>query len=299
MIHPSERVFFQKLFANHILPQTLAESRERLMHLPSRFPQECVENSQDFTIRARDGFPIPIALYNAHLPPEAPLVIYMMGNGYIYDLFAVNRLIAGRMAQYAAVRVAVINMRLAPENPLPRAIQDAYDAVATLAVPGVSLSLVGFCSGASCALAVTHEAFARQSFFVKHLILLNGMYDLTFGPQDYQSYDAKDLSLSAESVRFIVTQQGLSSQEKQDPRYSPLWHQDFSFLPQTTLLVAQYDRNRSCSEAFYKKVHAYNPGIIHKIELEGQTHNSILFYPLIPGILDPARIIMQVLEEEQ
>ena len=255
------------------------------------------------TIIARDGYLIPIRIYNHQLPDDSPVFIYYMGNGYIYDLFKLNSLVCSLIAEHCAVKIVIADMRLAPENPLPTAINDGYDVAKFIATnpqflmcEPSKITLGGFCSGAACAIAVADLAHRQNEFRLKHLILLNGLFDLTFKNQDYSDYEQEDKSFSKELLDYIITQQNIPNDQLTDVLFSPLYHEKLDHLPATTMIVAEYDRNRSSSEAFYTKLKNNNVDVRRKVLL-GQSHNTIIFRSVDDENDDPVKVISNTLNE--
>ena len=251
----------------------------------------------------RDGYKISFTIYNHDLPLDAPVLFYFMGNGYIYDLYKVNSLICSRIAAYSKAKVIIANTRLAPEYPLPTAIYDGYDTIKyVLSSPQKfnigqkNTMLAGYCTGATCAVAISNLAHASKEFTINRLILLNGIYDLTHSNQDYSIYEKEDISFSKEMLDYIIQQQNINESSKLDTLYSPIFGENFDYMPAVSLIVAEHDRNRSSTEAFYTKLRQH--GIpAKKIILKGQTHNTIIFFNEIyqNPEKDPAKIIATII----
>ncbi len=288
----------------HINTISIHESRLKVANAFKEVGESTSVPYYDEKFLTRDGYHLSLRIYNYHLPPNSPIFIYYMGNGYIYDLFQINSNICSRIAENSAIKIGIVNSRLAPEKPLPIAIYDSYDAVKYIAthadhfkIDPNKITIGGFCSGATCAIAVADIAFKEKIFKINHLILLNGIYDLTYTHNHYVTYEEKDKSFTKEALDYIIEKQNLSVKDRYNPLYSPLYHKTLSHLPSTTILVAEYDRNRSNSAAFYEKLNA-DKVQVEEIILSGQTHNTIIFRTDNEDNEDPAIIIANILKKK-
>lgn len=279
---------------------TLEESRRSVNDLIWLAGKEEAIPYIDILAQARDNYEIPVRIYNSHLDNHAPLFVYFMGNAYLYDLFKVNAIICSRIAKNSRSKIILVNTRLAPENPLPKPIYDAYDALKWLVLHHKALSLNcdaitlgGYSSGAACALAVASMAFRKIS--IKNLILLNGLYDLTFSSQAYYEAEKEDYSINEEFFNFIIENQRIDKDKYKDPMYSPVFYKDFQFASKIILLVAEHDRLRSQTELFFERLIQLKVKV-EKVILPGQTHNTILYYDVYKKSNDPAKTMGLIID---
>lgn len=257
---------------------------------------------QNTSISARDGFQIPVRIYNHHLSHKTPVLIFYVGNGYVVDLFEINCIAASRVAKFSGYRIVIANTRLAPEFPLPKSIEDAYDVTQFIAqnfelfnVEKKGIIVGGICSGAHCAAVITNLARADNSFNIHHQVLLNGYYDLTNSCLDFIEHEKKDMMLSRSVLSYLSQHYGLSHNELNEPMYSPYLEKNLASLPKTTFIIAEYDGTRGDSESYYKKL-LKSDTLVEKIILPGQTHNTFLLREALSGGVDPARVIADVIK---
>lgn len=307
-VNPSELVFYTKLLkqSSEKIPKplgetTLTESRASIASIEWLARKEASTPYIDTAITSRDKFNIPIRIYNYDASRDMPVFIYLTGNGYIYDLFKINCSICSNIAQLFKGKVVSINIRLAPEHPLPMSIYDAYDVIKYLFnypeqfnINATKIILGGFCSGATSAVGIAELAYQSKDFSLNHLILLNGIYDITFKHKEYLQYENNDISFTEDFLNYVIKKQNIPLHQHTLPLYSPLYSQNLSNIPPTTIIVAEYDRNRSSSEAFYLKLISSNV-LANKIILPGQVHNTILFPYIIKKSLDPINVISHLL----
>ena len=207
-----------------------------------------------------------------------------------------------RIAAYADVKVIVPNLRLAPEFPLPKPIDDAYDVFKYIALHPEKFNIDpnktmigGFSSGAHAAACVSNLVKNDPKLKILHQILLNGCYDLTCSTHDYDEYEKQEGMLTREVYHYIVSFWGIPTNEFSNPRFSPYHEKEFSHLPVTTILVGEYDGLRNDSEVYYSKLKQHGVNV-EKIILPGQTHNTAALRKVMTDGEDPAKTIADIIK---
>ncbi len=309
-VNVTEQKFFAELEiaakANPPKPlseQTLAEFREGANGFLDYAGASANISVFNTTIAARDGYQIPIRIYNNDLPAKSAVLIMFPGCGYIVDLFESNAIAASRIAKFAGIKVIMVNFRLAPENPLPTSIYDGFDVTKYVAIHANDFNIDpdkifvgGLSSGGHCAAAVTNLARKDPELKIFHQILLNSCFDLTRSNHEYDSYEKEDKMLNQETVAYIFKTYGLQPEDYTKPIFSP-FYDDLSDLPSTTIMVGEYDGIRNDSEAYYKKLKAAG-NQVEKIILQGQTHNTIILRGVISDGEDPAAVVSKVIQKK-
>lgn len=260
-------------------------------------------NYKEQAISARDGYQIPIRIYNNDINKITPAIIMYPGCGYIIDLFESNAIACSRIAKFSGVRVILVNFRLAPEHPLPTAIYDGYDATKYIITHAEEFKIDpdrifigGISSGANCAAVISNLARNDNEIKINHQILLNGNFDLTESNHEYDAYEKEDKICTREITKFITKNYGLKPEEYKNPLFSPYYETDLSNLPPTTFIIAEYDGVRNDSEAYYKKVKAAG-NQVEKIILAGQTHNTLILREAMSDGEDPAKVIADTISK--
>jgi acetyl esterase len=257
----------------------------------------------DRVVPARDGYPIPIRIYNNDLKEKSPILIFYPGCGYVLPLFEANAIAASRIADHAKIKVIVVDYRLAPEFPFPTSMYDGYDATLYIAthaeefgIDSAKIFVSGVSSGAHCAATVSYLAWNNQQFKIHHQILLNGMFDLNQTHHEFDDYEKEDLICNRDAATYIFKQYGIESKDYSNPLFSPYSVAEFSGFPSTTILVGEYDGMRNDSEAYYLKLK--NADIsVNKMVLPGQTHNTMIMRKVMSDGVDPAETIAEVIKQ--
>ena len=91
---------------------------------------------EDFTLTARDGYPIAARLYADSHDPKLPALVYYHGGGFTLGSIASHDGVCRQIARHGGTAVVSIDYRLAPQWRFPTAVHDAWDALEALARNG-------------------------------------------------------------------------------------------------------------------------------------------------------------------
>lgn len=260
---------------------------------------ESIAMKDDF-ILARDGYLIPIRIFNSDAIATGSVLIMFPGGGYVMNTFAANTIVCSRIAKYSGLKVILVNYRLTPENPMPTPMMDALDATLYIAnhadefkLDPDKLAIAGFSAGAHCAAVISNLAQTKKDLKIKQQILLNGPYDAALNKRDYVEYESQDFMVSRAVINYIYKLWRLPDTELYSPLYSPYYETNLNKLPKTTILVAEFDGMRSDSEMYFQKLKT-NGCQVSKLVLPGQCHHTILLRGAIQDVKDPAEVIAEI-----
>ncbi len=309
-VNPSELKFFDYLAEesakNPLKPfdeRTIEEFREA-GDLFNQFTGPYADvDYEDITIRARDGYAIPVRIFNSELTQISPILVMYPGCGYVGNLYKANAVACSRIAKYAGIKVALVYYRLTPEYPLPTPIYDGFDATKYLSINAERLSINpekiiigGLSSGAHCAAVISSLARNDQQLKISQQILINGVYDLAKTHSDYAEYEKYDQLMARAGLDYVVNNYWGINKQFKNPLFSPYHEDNLSQIPQTTIIVGEYDGLRSDSEAYY--VQLKNAGVtVNKIVLTGQTHCPLIMREVMTDGDDPAQVIADVINQ--
>lgn len=249
---------------------------------------------EDKTILCHDGHGLRLRCYEV-TNTIRPLIIFLPGNGFLYDLFEANHSIISKIATKSGCHAVMVDYRLAPEYPYPNALEDAIEAVNFIfnniklfKADIKKIILAGYSSGANLAAVITNRIRYDSIRPIFHQFLISGAYDYTNSLHEYDEFSCQDKLLSPGEAQFSFDSYCNKSNRK-EPSCSPFWEPDLSGLPPTTIMVAEYDGGRSQSEAYVLKlIEAKNK--VTKIVLPGQTHGTILYRKALKDGKDPALV---------
>ncbi|KAI0124106.1 Alpha/Beta hydrolase protein [Xylariales sp. AK1849] len=134
------------------------------------FPDSAELIIEDSVFSARDGYQIPIRTYKPVSPPNAgsPLVVIFHGGGFTLGDVETEEGSCHNFCKQLGCTVVNVAYRLAPENPFPTPVNDAYDSVKWAAANASKLGAnpdAGFLLGAVSAganLALVSATLARD-----------------------------------------------------------------------------------------------------------------------------------------
>lgn len=305
-INPSDVKFFNWLHditdstkINTVPDINIIRSQNKKLNVFVDSPADIEFN--DIQIPSRNGNSIRLRYYHSSHESK-PLIIYLPGNGFIYDLFEANHSIISKIAKYTGCHAIMIDYRLAPEHPYPAPLEDAIDAINYLFdnltkfhADKSKIILSGYSSGANLAAVITNQSRNNSKISIYHQLLISGAYDYTNSLHDYDDFGIQDRMLSPDEALFSFNAY-CSDNERTNPTCSPYWETDLSGLPKTTIIVAEYDGGRSQSEGYAKKLIDANNDVT-KIVLPGQTHGSILYRKALSDGEDPAIVAAEQIKK--
>jgi acetyl esterase len=189
--------------------------------------------------------------------------VYLHGGGWVIGSVATHDPFCRLLSEAAAVIVASVEYRLAPEHPYPAAVMDTLSAVhwaaenaAEWGGDAARLALGGDSAGANLAAAAANRLCATAEGHALRALLL--LYPATDHPSaGHASYteNATGYGLEANLMRWYWEQYapGISPD---DPDSSPLRLHKVPRLPPTLIATAEYDVLRDEGLAYAEKLEA-------------------------------------------
>jgi acetyl esterase len=101
---------------------------------------QATERVESFSVKARDGFDIPVRLY-APTGTDLPVLVYFHGGGFTIGSIATHDALCRQLGHLAGCAVLSVDYRLAPEHKFPTAQDDAWDVVQWVARAGAGMHL--------------------------------------------------------------------------------------------------------------------------------------------------------------
>jgi acetyl esterase len=229
---------------------------------------------QDAEIPARIYRPIVGATRTAPLP----VIVFYHGGGFVVGSIDIFDSLARSLANAATAIVVSVGYRLAPANPYPAAVEDAYAALEWVsenisAVGGDATKLVvaGESAGGNLAAVVALKARDERGPSIAGQILYYPALDFT--DTDYPSrtkfIDGYGLSTEA----GLAFQQAYAGHvvDKSEPYLSPMHAPSLANLPPTLMVTAGFDPLTDTCTAYTERlqtdgaaaIRRHFPGMIH------------------------------------
>lgn len=218
-------------------------------------------------------------------PPVAegtslPVVLYFHGGGYVLGGIEESEAEARRFAAETPALVVSASYRLAPEDPFPAAVTDAYDALLWTAHnagrwggDATRLAVAGNSAGAGLAAAAARLAVTEGGPRIALAILLCPWLDLTLSQPSVAAF-GQGYGLDRADLQWFVDCYAGAAKDGigvRDPLISPALHKAPSGMPPAAILAAGCDPLRDEAGRFAERLEsaggrvtfAVAPGMIH------------------------------------
>lgn len=222
-----------------------------------------VERIEDRTIDGPGG-PIKVRVYTPKTrgPGEGPLplLVYFHGGGWVVGSIETHDGLCRAIANEGPAIVASVDYRLAPENPFPAAVEDAYAAVCALHREAVALGgdpsrmgVGGDSAGGNIAAVVCMLIRDRGGPSLAWQLLAYPVIDCDLDTPSYREC-ADGFGLSRDEMAWYWDQYAATAQERIHPQVSPLRADNLRGLPPAFVLTAEYDVLRDEAERYAERL---------------------------------------------
>lgn len=265
------------------------------------------ENFTDLHFQTSDGKSVQAKHYRPKNfdADQGATVIFLPGNGFLFDMTAAHLPGVARLALAASCQVILLNTPLAPEHSAQQINQQCYEVVKTIFDDALlfnidknNMLLAGYSCGGNIACNILKKSSTDPDIKFNQLILLSPSLDIslkTFIDNPYTKYQEKDETVVFENLQFI-TQSYYQDNDPTDPFISPLYETDFNHLPPITIILAEYDADRGVGHAYAEKLKAASVEVQVKI-CAGQIHNYFIARGVLNDEPDPALVMAEVILE--
>ena len=205
-----------------------------------------------------------------------PILLFFHGGGWVTESVENYDRVCSRMAQATAHIVVSVEYRLAPEHKFPIPLEDCYAAAKALYMNQLILNtdpekitIIGDSAGGNLAAAVCLKARNTGDFTPKKQILIypavNNCYTAKSPYRSVQE-NGEDYLLTAVKMEDYLTLYESCAEDRNNPYFSPLMEKDYTNLPDTLILTAEFDPLRDEGEEYGKRLkEAGNHVEIHRI----------------------------------
>ena len=186
--------------------------------------------------------------YDAHA-----VVLYFHGGGFVFGSLDSHDDICAEICHRTGYEVLSVDYRLAPEHPYPAAFDDALAAFRWASNSyNLPILLAGDSAGACLAAWVSQQTRTSPDRPMGQVLI----YPLLGGDQTIGSYrtHAKAPGLTTEQVSDYLGMLFGEEGEAQNGDALPLQQEDFSNLPPTVAITAQYDPLASDGETYCARI---------------------------------------------
>jgi acetyl esterase/lipase len=264
--------------ANHPLP-LLEDNHKGVTETDSKF-------------FASDGYEVPIRIYHPPSIPEggSPLMVFFHGGGFCLGGLNWNQVLIRDACYTFGLVVMHIDYRLAPENPYPVGLNDAWEGVQWAYKNAETLKATltrgfivgGISAGANLAAVISHRALESDIKLTGVFLSVPTVCSAEFIPEKYkESFFSFEQNINApglswDDIKFYID---TYNPDHSAPDFSPLlWPTGHNGLPPTYIQIAGLDPLRD--EAFIYDCEMKAAGVKTKVDVyPGMPHAFWLLAP--------------------
>ncbi len=259
------------------------------MRLSLRSTKFNVEKASYQDIVTDDGITLRCYSPNGYAATDKlPAVIYIPANAYVINRLDTNNDYCSLLANKLQMKIIGVSHRLIPEHKFPKFLYDCLDSIKwiyarseLLHLQHDKLSLWGESSGATIAVTSTHLLRDEGLPIIKYLTLFYPMLDRVTVFPSKKAFE-QGYMLDKPFIDWLDANAFTPSQDRRDPKVSPLFATSFENLPPTTMITAECDPLRDEGEAYVEKLRAAKVTVNAK-RFEGTIHCFMRFYPKLPA----------------
>jgi len=214
------------------------------------YPDGVSAENKIITLRDRK---ITVRRYRAMRYDAHALVIYYHGGGFVVGGLDSHDDVCAEICHRTGYEVLAVDYRLAPEHPHPAAFEDALAAFRRVADGyDIPIVLAGDSAGGNLAAAVSHAARRGPTRPIGQVLIYPLLGDDTTGGTYRQHADAPMLTLR--DLDFYRRIRTAGREIGDDPTFAPLADSDFSGLPPTVVVSAEFDPLTGDGDAYCNRI---------------------------------------------
>ncbi len=293
--HPQVQAVLQMIDDQPVPPThavSVEEARNQLEAMAAmRGDGEEVAAVENFDIQGPGGA-LPVRLYQPDGDGPHPVLVYFHGGGFVIGSLKTHDSLCRSVTNAADCAVLSVDYRLAPENPFPAAVEDAYAAVSWVAEHGEHIdvdtdriAVGGDSAGANLSAATTLAVQDRGGPDLAHQALIYPAVSSPVLGEDFDSYEenAEGYFLETESMEWFVEQYVHDEIHLRNEYFAPLLAEDLSGVPSATILTAEFDPLRDEGTVYADRLEADGVDVTHD-HYEDMIHG----FASMVGVVDAA-----------
>lgn len=276
----------------------IAEVRKLMEENPILQTQEEIFKSSDFKIE-REDHEIACRIYEPENSNES-LIIYYHGGGFVFGSLDSNEGFCRRLANSSGCRVLSVDYRLAPENPFPAGVNDAFDAfnwayehASDLGIQSSRIAVCGDSAGGNLA-AVTCLMLRDRKMSMPRLQVL--LYPALAA--DLSSHSMNEFGdgyfLTREQMEWFHDCYTSKKEDNLNPYLWPIIHENHSDLPEAIIVTAEYDPLRDQGESYVSVLRSAGVEALG-IRVNGMMHGFASFSSVAPAAKTALTMIGQII----
>ncbi|MFX0004521.1 MAG: alpha/beta hydrolase [Candidatus Hodarchaeota archaeon] len=232
---------------------------------------------------------IPAEFYSNSKESNSRVMLYLHGGGYFSGSIISYRRFVSILCKKLHLNAYIINYRLAPEDPYPAALDDAFFTYKWLleekSIPAENIIIMGDSAGAGLTLALLHRIGIRNLPQPKAAICLSPWTDLTLTSETIKTKVDEDVFFNLKNLETSAIAY-LGTESPENPEISPIFA-DFNGFPPIFLQVGTREMLLNDSLIIAEKMK--EQGVSVTVDVwEGMFHAFLIFSAIpIIGKLTP------------
>ena len=215
---------------------------------------------------------------------SSKVMLYLHGGGYIFGSYKAYRSFVSKLCKKLHVNAYCINYRLAPENPFPAGLNDAFFTYKWLleekSIPPENIIIMGDSAGAGLALALLVRIKSHKLPQPNATICLSPFTDLTLKSETMITKLNDEVFFNIKNIKSSV-EAYLGNESPENPEVSPLFA-NFKGFPPTFIQVGSREVLLDDSLVLARKMREQEVSVTLDVQ-EGMFH-AFLFFAQIPFI---------------
>ncbi len=230
---------------------------------------------------------MPAIVYRPEVSAALPIVVFLHGGGWVLDDHQSYDPVIRRIASGVPCAGIYVRYRLAPENPFPAAVDDAFAALQWAQSRGAEIggdpgrvALAGQSAGGNLAAAVSLRARDEGIRLPASQLLVYPIADREAGRASYADHEDA-VGLSSRMMRWFWDKYVPEPEQRDAPLVSPLRAGDLSALEPTHVITAEVDPLRDEGREFARRL--IEAGVDVRDEyFEGVMHGFFALVGVLP-----------------
>lgn len=204
---------------------------------------------------------IPARIYTPEGDGPFGVLVYFHGGGWVIGDCDTCDAVCREISSLANLVVVSVDYRMAPEDPYPAAVVDAYDATAWAGANMAALNgngklgVAGESAGGNLSAVVSLKAREEGGPAIAFQCLLYPVTDCSMSQGSY-SENGEGYVLEEATMRWFWDTYCPDAAQRSEPLASPLLADDLSNLPKALVVTAEFDPLRDEGEAYAEALKA-------------------------------------------
>lgn len=252
------------------------------------------------------NYNVPIRIFTPAKNKNDKALLFFHGGGWVTGNIDSYNGVCSDMARITGCTVISVDYRLAPEYRFPCGLEDCYTAAREIflhneliEIKSENITIIGDSAGGNLAAAVSLLARDRKEFFPKKQILIypvTGNNHSETSPFESVRENGTGYLLTSKNIRGYMELYTSSKANIQNPYFAPLLAKDFSNLPSTLIITAEFCPLRDEGEEYGRKIRQ-GGGQAKIIRMQDAIHGYFSLPPEFKQVKKTYEIINDFLKE--